>query len=1077
MLAQNVSRRVLQRWTHLPLKGAITPQLRGLSTTAGMGYRDMSSTSQAAMDSMGAPVDMSMAKKALIHDMSQRQMENSAQVVPWFLDNMPNSYFRQVNDELRSQHLTVVSAIRELNQSGLTIKIDRKNPDGSFDYSFLTSGDIDGESIGATGATGALYRQVSEVDAPEGFQLRRVKVFSSMDKEIDINVFSFEDPAKVQAAPNKDDTAKIQEYIDSTLKGSADFDESLYGKEAMSEYFKKCTAHYCSHSSPRRFLNQRKMFEQVKGTDRTIVDVEKRESTGDTWITIVSGNILPKQLLQVSAKLIAEKDLSIGRSHLDTVRDDLLHPSDSYGCVTMLRVKIDDHPLLQDAAAMDELASSLRRAKWLDDEVIDLGLNREEHHFGLQKAEIITAMATVLHGRLAKKNPQAFASVKTINDLLFESPHFIHIAEEITDLFVDRFTPPRLGGPKVTEAEYQSKLESIQSKVTGIHYETARELLTGMVDVVRYTLKTNLFHDDRYSLALRLDPRLMVSEDSGDAMPFGVIFAAGRNFAMIHNRFRDVARGGLRVVTPPNSGQHALESSSVYEEVYGLSWAQQLKNKDIPEGGSKAVCLVNTPNMRAEDRYLECRKAVRAAADAILDLTVKESVTDLVDRYGKEEQIFLGPDEQVVPTDCDWICQRAGERGYPTPMAFMSSKPVAGFNHKQYGVTSEGVVVNLVTALKYSLGIDAKKDKFSVKITGGPDGDVGGNLLKILHRDYRNTATVLGVADGMGVAEDPAGLDLDELVRLFNASLPITHFDPKKLSKDGLVLDAATEEGMARRNTMAFRIKSDAFVPAGGRPKTINSSNWKQFLLEDGTPSSPLIVEGANIFTTPEARTALFENAKVAIVKDSSANKCGVITSSQEVACSMLLTTEEFLEHKEELAKGMINHLHDVAGMEANLLFKEYTYHPGALPHFSERISNAINFVTDCIADRLQDVEKDDELFQLLLPLVKKNLPAKLVELAWDRVGDLPTNYLRNAIASTLASRMVYHEGIHAIESQPADEMANRAFEYYKKTEEINRLMLELAEAQETGVLSEESQNKVIGLLKKGGARSSCEFF
>ena len=28
------------------------------------------------------------------------------------------------------------------------------------------------------------------------------------------------------------------------------------------------------------------------------------------------------------------------------------------------------------------------------------------------------------------------------------------------------------------------------------------------------------------------------------------------------------------------------------QECFGLAWAQQLKNKDIPEGGAKAVCLV-----------------------------------------------------------------------------------------------------------------------------------------------------------------------------------------------------------------------------------------------------------------------------------------------------------------------------------------------------------------------------------------------------------------------------------------------------------------------------------------------------
>ena len=73
------------------------------------------------------------------------------------------------------------------------------------------------------------------------------------------------------------------------------------------------------------------------------------------------------------------------------------------------------------------------------------------------------------------------------------------------------------------------------------------------------------------------------------------------------------------------------------------------------------------PAIEPEDRYLECRKAVRGAVDAVLDVTVENSVAQMVDHYGLQEQIFLGPDEQVVPSDCDWICQRAGERGYPTP--------------------------------------------------------------------------------------------------------------------------------------------------------------------------------------------------------------------------------------------------------------------------------------------------------------------------------------------------------------------------------------------------------------------------
>ena len=46
-----------------------------------------------------------------------------------------------------------------------------------------------------------------------------------------------------------------------------------------------------------------------------------------------------------------------------------------------------------------------------------------------------------------------------------------------------------------------------------------------------------------------------------------------------------------------------------------------------------------------------------------------------------------------------------------------------------------------------------------------------------------------------------------------------------------------------------------------------------QFFDENGKPCSPLIVEGANIFITKEARQMLYDKGSVPIVKDSSANK------------------------------------------------------------------------------------------------------------------------------------------------------------------------------------------------------------
>lgn len=80
------------------------------------------------------------------------------------------------------------------------------------------------------------------------------------------------------------------------------------------------------------------------------------------------------------------------------------------------------------------------------------------------------------------------------------------------------------------------------------------------------------------------------------------------------------------------------------------------------QGGSKAVVLVE-PNEQAQfrnDREFVIRKSVKAFCDAMLDLnTTHQDIRDLiVDYYGKEELIYLGPDENIIPSDIVWIIKR-----------------------------------------------------------------------------------------------------------------------------------------------------------------------------------------------------------------------------------------------------------------------------------------------------------------------------------------------------------------------------------------------------------------------------------
>ncbi len=82
-------------------------------------------------------------------------------------------------------------------------------------------------------------------------------------------------------------------------------------------------------------------------------------------------------------------------------------------------------------------------------------------------------------------------------------------------------------------------------------------------------------------------------------------------------------------------------------------------------------------------------------------------------------------------------------------------------------------------------------------------------------------------------------------------------------------------------------------------------------------------MEAANIFIEQEAREKLTESG-VIIVKDSSANKCGVICSSKEIIANLLLSEEKFLEFREEYVEDVIIQLRKYAANEAELMFSEY---------------------------------------------------------------------------------------------------------------------------------------------------------
>jgi glutamate dehydrogenase len=606
------------------------------------------------------------------------------------------------------------------------------------------------------------------------------------------------------------------------------------------------------------------------------------------------------------------------------------------------------------AVPMIKLNKALRTMGWVDTDEYSTFM-APQYGYSINAVNLVRSWASWIHVMLSKDNSYYYSNYK-IRSTYFK---FADITKDLVACFRTKFDPTEQKSRE--QGVVQRMMEDLRRKIDGVNDEVERNILSRTLSFIENTEKTNYFNQTKTGLAFRINPDALDKKHYPER-PFCIFFIVGRDYRMFHTRWKDIARGGLRVVMPRNPTDYDVALAGHYDEVYGLSHAQQLKNKDIPEGGAKGVLVLKPGGDRIA--------AVRGGVNALLDLLVREDESHeagqakLVSYYEKDDIIYLGPDENITNDLIEWIPAQAARRGYPYAAAFMSSKPGAGINHKEYGVTSEGINVFVENMLRF-LKIDPRKQSFTIKMTGGPDGDVAGNELKILHREYGENAKVVAISDGTGAAHDPDGLNWNELLRLFKASLGIAEFNKSLLKgKDSFLLKADTPENIKVRNELHGVIEADILIPGGGRPYTVNEKNWDIFL-KNGVPTCKAVVEGANIFFTAGARKKLQE-AGVLMIKDSSANKTGVICSSYEIIASLTISEKEFLEIKPTYVSQVIDILRVKADNEAKLLFREYLRSGGkrTLVELSMDISREINEVTDVLLDELtrreKEVEKDE---------------------------------------------------------------------------------------------------------------------
>lgn len=960
----------------------------------------------------------------LMKSLTEEFRSTASEIVPWFLNNMPTMYFQDTPQEAQRVHLRSILAARA---SDRPVDVMLRGTDGST-ITAIRSGN-------RAGVLADIVR-----DLPFDASLRAAKIHSSKDGTLVIDTFEFG-----EQEPFDSGNAAQSAAVASTI-AFAKREHPTVDIERLRGYLAGCSARYLLTVTPLRICRHFELFCTISGSDKPVVSLENESDPTTSRITFAASNARMRTMLERAARMLTRNNVNITRAHLDMVQDP------PHGSVTFVGFIVQWANQTRIDASDPRWATvknDLLRIKWMDFRALELLGRRPE--FTLIEGELIGAFADLIRHMLSPTDPLAFSRDRVT--ATFEGR--IALTRPILALFTERFNP----AAPMSDHAFEKRSEELAAQVAAVNdSDDSREIFGALLRAVRAVRRTNFYVPGRFSFALRLDPTLLVGPTRPET-PFGVFFVNGRGFHGFHVRFKEIARGGLRVVKPATAVLFERESERLFDEVYGLAFAQQLKNKDIPEGGAKAAIVLEPP--------AETNRCVKAFVDGILDLITPDAATrsHIVDRLGRDEFIFLGPDENITPMHIEWIVAHAAQRNYPLANAFMSSKPNGGINHKEYGVTSEGVNVFLRIALM-SQGIDPTKQRFTVKLTGGPDGDVAGNMMCILHRDYGANACIVGVADGSGVAEDPAGLDHTELARLFHAGLAIASFNPAALSAQGRIVKADTPEGVQLRNTLHNRLVADAFIPGGGRPATINDRNWREFLLADGTPSSRLIVEGANLFLTPEARIELTK-AGTLIIKDSSANKCGVMCSSFEIAESMLLNEEQFLTIKPKFVTQVLEKLREAARQEAVILLGEGRRHPSIpLPELSTKLSRAINAAADAINPAVASwASNDRELFR---EVILQHMPSELVATVGERIfTELPVPYLEWVVAKGVASRIVYREGIDFFASMESTAVAEIALRYLQKERETRALIREV----HAGNLAH--GGRIAALLERAGTRAA----
>ena len=599
--------------------------------------------------------------------------------------------------------------------------------------------------LAAVNLPGSLYgtltlRNVQERDISYAMFAHSTEAIPGMDQQLEIQRFEFDRKGNQEIASGKGPAVpvEVRAGVAAALrKEYPDFDQKEL--DPLLRLLWLNNESYVRISPPRRVAQTLRLLQLGNRSGGLHLDVEEPDDLrGEASLFFAVANPPQKDFLIQVMEVLNRLDLGVKQAFCLTISNGV-HPyflgtfyvRPRAGAV--LRPGSELHTQLERELFNTQILATASPAYR---EMVQTGL------MGGEEAALVNAFVAFCHANLAHAQPDRFG-LEEVRSAFHSNPRF---ALQLVALFRARFHPAARA-----RKPYAKLLEETERAVreynTGHRYldDIRRDVFRCCLAFIRNTLKTNFFVKEKRAFAFRLDPRYLAelgpdfTSDLPAATPFRVTFFFARFGFGFHIGFSDIARGGWRTVIARTQDdfiderQHPLPGELRPRPHPALQEQGHLRGR-VEDGGADGR-LGPGPGARAADRCGSTRSSA-AVLDAFLDVFVTEKGVarhpNVVDYYREDEPIELGPDENMHDDMIEEIAQRSKQRGYLLGIGVMSSKRV-GINHKEYAVTSTGVVKFAEIAME-ELGIDIHRDAFSVKFTGGPNGDVAGNAMRILLR-------------------------------------------------------------------------------------------------------------------------------------------------------------------------------------------------------------------------------------------------------------------------------------------------------------------------------------------------------